>query len=141
MAARTTRSYRSNRRRTQIITRCRFLVDGATTETEKWITGLALVLLTSASLFLAPDFIDLWKSSHPNTHDRIRHAITGLNLESQGSRDYLYLLASMHFRKFLEQKNILLPQVVEDTPEDLFYRLLDQCDDARARRGEVERVG
>jgi len=109
-----------------------FLSDSASNEIQRRISGAALVLLTTSSLFLATEFRQIWQRRHPHTHDRIRHAISGLNLQSQQSKDYVYYLASIRMRQFLIRHG-LAPEIwVEDTAEDLFFRYLDHCEQVLA---------
>lgn len=111
-----------------------FLVDSATDERQRRIAGAALVLLTSSGLFLAAEFRQIWKRRHPHTHDRIRHAISGLNLGSQESKDYVYYLASIRLREFLAKHGLAPDPLPEETTEDLFFRYLDHCDHILASR-------
>jgi hypothetical protein len=111
-----------------------FFADWATSETERQIAGAALVLLTTSSLFLAAEFRQIWKRRHPHSHDRIRHAISGLNLQSQAAKDYVYYLASIRLREFLTRHELAPEVQPEDTAEDLFFRYLDRCDEILAAR-------
>ncbi len=109
------------------------LVDDSSSEEQKLVAGLSIVLVTTSSLFLAADFMDIWKSTHPHAVDRIRHAVSGLNLATQKSQDYLYLLAAMQLGHFLAQRNIPVPLERVETPEDAWLYLLDRCDEVRTR--------
>jgi hypothetical protein len=110
-----------------------FLLDDASSEEQRLVAGLSIVLVTTSSLFLATDFMDIWKSKHPHAIDRIRHAVSGLNLSTQKSKDYLYLLSAMQLGHFLAQRNISVPLERVDTPEHALLYLLDRCDEVRAR--------
>lgn len=112
-----------------------FLVDTSAGESEKQISGAALVMLTCSSLFLTEHFPMIWKHRHPHTHDRIRNAITGLNLTSQKSKDYLYFLAAMGLSQYLDSKNLPGDAPMADTAEDLFVWYLDRYDELGARSG------
>ena len=115
-----------------------FLLDGSSSEEARLVAGLSIVLVTTSSLFLAADFMDIWKSTHPHAVDRIRHAVSGLNLSTQRAKDYLYLLAAMQLGHFLAQRNISVPLEQVDTAEDAFLYLLNRCDEVRARSNEKE---
>ena len=106
-----------------------FLVDGEASESEKQISGAALVMLTCSNLFLTVEFPQVWKRRHPHTHDRIRNAISGLNLTSQKSKDYLYYLATIGLKQFLDSKQLASTAPFEDTPEDLFHWYLNCYDE------------
>lgn len=105
-----------------------FLVDGQASESERLISGAALVMLTCSNLFLTAEFPQLWKQRHPHTHDRIRNAISGLNLTSEKTKYYLYHLAATGLREFLESKQLESSAPVEETAEDLFHWYLDRYD-------------
>jgi hypothetical protein len=109
-----------------------FLVDGEASETEKQISGAALVMLTCSNLFLTVEFPQVWKRRHPHTHDRIRNAISGLNLTAQKGKDYLYYLAAIGLKQFLDSKQLASGAPFEDTAEDLFHWYLDRYDELLA---------
>lgn len=111
-----------------------FLVDSASDESERITSGASLVLLCSSNLFLAPEFRAIFKRKHPNSHDRLRHALSGLNLTSEASKYYLYYLASVAIKRFLDQHGLQTDILVEETAEDLFHRYLDLIDAAYESR-------
>jgi len=109
-----------------------FLVDGEASDPEKLVSGAALVILTCSNLFLTADFPQIWNRRHPHTHDRIRNAISGLNLTSQQSKDYLYYLAAIGLRQYLDSKELESRAPIADRAEDLFLWYLDRYDELRA---------
>ena|SRR5258708_6005359 len=72
-----------------------FLIDDASTEKQRQVAGASVVLLCASNLFLAPEFRMIFKRRHPRSHDRLRHALSGLNLITEEARYYLYYLASI----------------------------------------------
>jgi hypothetical protein len=106
-----------------------FLVDGEATDSEKQVSGAALVMLTCSNLFLTAEFPQVWKRRHPHTHDRIRNAISGLNLTTQQSKYYLYYLAAIGLKQYLDSKQLESRAPIVDTAEDLFLWYLDRYDE------------
>lgn len=102
------------------------------TEKDKQITGLSLVLLCTSSLFLVKEARSIWQRRHPDLHERVRHAISELNLQSEESKYYLYNLASISLKAFLDRHGHSTGQLVEETAEDLFFRYLDIIDGIKA---------
>lgn len=106
-----------------------FLVDDEASDSEKRISGAALVMLTCSNLFLTAAFPEIWKQRHPHTHDRIRNAISGLNLTSQWTKDYLYYLAAWGLKQYLDSKQLESGAPILDTAEELFLWYLDRYDE------------
>jgi hypothetical protein len=103
-----------------------------TTEKDKQIAGLSLVLLCTSSLFLVKEARSIWQRRHPDLHERIRHAISELNLQSEESKYYLYNLACIRLKAFLDRHGHPMGQLVDETAEDLFFRYLHIIDGIEA---------
>lgn len=103
-----------------------------TSDKEKQIAGLSLVLLCTSSLFLVKEARSIWQRRHPDLHERVRHAISELDLQSEESKYYLYTLASISLKAFLDRHAYSLGQLVEETAEELFFRYLDIIDGIKA---------
>lgn len=106
-----------------------FLAGDEASESEKQISGAALVMLTCSNLFLTKQFPQVWKQRHPHTHDRIRNAISGLNLTSEHSKYYLYYLAAIGLKQYLDSKRLECSAPIADTAEELFLWYLDRYDE------------
>lgn len=106
-----------------------FVVDANASELERHISGAAIVMLTCSNLFLTATFPNIWKCRHPHTHDRIRNAISGLNLTSQRAKDYLYYLAAIELMQYLDSKHLSSDAPIAETAKELFLWYLDRYDE------------
>jgi len=98
------------------------------TEKERHIAGLSIVLLSASNLFLPKDLRGIWQSAHPHLHDRLRNALTSLNLQSAKSRYYLYHLGCICLQHWLGSNGLEPSRITEETAEDLFYEYLETID-------------
>lgn len=108
-----------------------FLVSGSTTDVERQIAGLSIVLLCSSNFHLASSVHSVWQDRHPDMHERLRFGLSGLNLGTPASKYYLYFLASINIKRFLEAHGIATKVMTEDTAEELFFEYLEQFDRLR----------
>jgi hypothetical protein len=98
------------------------------TEKERHLAGLSIVLLCASNLFLPRELRGIWQSAHPHLHDRLRNALTGLNLQSEKSKYYLYHLGCVCLQHWFQANEIATSQATEETAESLFYEYLDTID-------------
>lgn len=105
-----------------------FLVDQATSEQDRMVAGVSIVLLFASTCFLPRDIGGIWQQTHPHLHDRLRNGIAGLNLETEESKSYLYFLASLSLKRYLESQGYRCEQVESETAETLFYEYLEKID-------------
>lgn len=107
------------------------LIDQNSTEEERKIVGLSLVLLYASNFFLPEDYRGIWqqKKGHPNLHDRLTNSITHLNLQSEESKFYIYLLSSVALQQYFQSQSISFDICDQYTAEDLFFKYLDEIDE------------
>lgn len=98
------------------------------TEKERHLAGLSIVLLCASNLYLPKELRGVWQAAHPHLHDRLRNALTGLNLRSEKSKYYLYHLGCICLQHWLTENEIAISPVTEETAESLFYEYLETID-------------
>ena len=108
-----------------------FLVDDSSTEIERKVAGVSVVLLHTSLFFLPGNLRGIWQQTHPHLHDRLRNCIIGLNLETEESKFYIYYLAATSLQMYLESQGVDCPQIECETAEDLFYDYLERIDELR----------
>lgn len=104
------------------------VVDSGAPEKEQLRAGVALVLICASNFFLPRGLRGIWQRAHPNLHDRLRHALSHLGLDSDKSKFYLYYLASISIHQYLSSKGTHLPLPDAESAEDLFFEYLDMID-------------
>ncbi|WP_286854957.1 phage exclusion protein Lit family protein [Marinobacter sp. UBA4489] len=108
-----------------------FFIGAETTEQERQISGVSIVLLLASCVFIPERISGLWQVKHPHLHDRIRNGISLLNLEEESSKFYIYYLASVALQTYLIERGIDFPQLEIETAEDLFFEYLARIDELR----------
>jgi hypothetical protein len=98
------------------------------TEKERHIAGVSIVLLCASNLFLPKDLRGIWQSAHPHLHDRLRNALTALNLQTEKPRYYLYHLGCICLQRWFDANALETSRVTEETAENLFYENLEKID-------------
>lgn len=105
-----------------------FFVDEQSTEKERRVLGVSIVLLYASNIFLPERISGLWQINHPHLHDRIRNGIGFLNLQDDESKFYIYYLATISLQTYLSTKDVHFEKRELETAEDLFFEYLDRID-------------
>lgn len=108
-----------------------FFIGADTTEKERHVAGVSIVLLLASCVFIPEHISGLWQVKHPHLHDRIRNGISSLNLEEEESTFYIYYLASVALQTYLIERGVDCPQLEMETAEDLFFEYLSRIDELR----------